>query len=108
MSPLRSLYEHPFDKPPEHNLRRLPPDPGGLRRLQSFFFNMIFELFKKNAYIKFLFEMYLEKKGVGEGASCTSISFLLLKSELELSISKQITPILSLYEHPFYKNHIWP
>ena len=33
------------------------------------------------------------------------VLFWLLKSELELSISSQKSPLLSLYEHPFHKNH---
>ena len=32
----------------------------------------------------------------------------LLKSELELMFSTQMSPLWSLYHHPFHKNHIYP
>ena len=40
--------------------------------------------------------------------SVPSDLFWLLKRELELSTSNQMSPLWSLYEHPFYKNHIYP
>ena len=50
--------------------------------------------------------VHLGKKGVG-GGYLPSDLFWLWRSELELSLSKQMSPLWNLYEHPFHKNHIY-
>ena len=66
-----------------------------------------------------MFELFLTKWlsknfnqiGLGEnieGGELPFDLFWLLKSELELSISNQMSPVSSLNEHSFYENHKCP
>ena len=60
------------------------------------------------AVSKFSFDAFEEKGMEGGGGYLPSDLFWLLKSELELSLPKPMSPSWSLYEYPFHKNHIYP
>ena len=125
MNPLRSLYEHPFHKnytcSQSITYDACPLALGG-RRLMSFSY-LNFELFLKKWLSQNFMGFIWRKKGMGSGASCPTphrgkpalplspfpqTHPVKLRIELELSISNQMSPLQSLYEHLFHKNYTCP
>ena len=81
--------------PPGRKLQGMTPGPEGLRRHRSFCYLTV-ELFLKNGYPQIFIGYFGEKKREGGGVWLPSDLFWLLKTELELSISNQMSPLQSL------------
>ena len=106
MSPLPSYYERPYHKNPiypQSITYNACPRPWGVAQISEFF---LFEQFLTKWLSQNVYRMSFGGKGRG-GVICPPISFDSY-SELELSVSDQMSPLWSLYEHPFHKNHIYP
>ena len=87
-----------------HHLQHFPRGSGWLGRPRSFVIYFL-KYFGQNGYLKTLVECIWGKRT--RKVKLPSDHFWLLKMELELSTSNQVSPFQSLYDHPFHKINIY-
>ena len=109
MSRFWSSYEYPFNKNhvcPQGIYKTSAPGFCRVVTTPKFLCYLTFELFLTKWLSQNFYLLHLGKKGMGGGLVALRCFLNLKKNEIELLISNQMSPIWSLYEHPFRKTHI--